>query len=225
MNNRLLFRPLPISGIGSLMIILLFSCSFNLLAADSAQSPADEVAQVSLVEVAPVQRAPALLAPNAQTPPPPASFDKEERLQLMAIRVGNPSAEDSEAISTSTQTVVLSAARTVQEGQAVLTLVQPYSVHPETGIHMRGSVPGSVGVKIKVEKGANYLVDFLVRSSVPGTYQLDTEGQSQQVGDPNGAREHVLLALDAKSSGWTTVRLKRPESDFFLYSVEVTKFD
>ena len=217
------------------LLLLLASLVFlpagaDLAAADAAESDAqdNQWSEVTLVDVAPVKRAIALLAPNAQTPPPPAALGPEQRLQIMAALAGQENDDPTSAPATpgsEVETIVLSAARTVAEEKGVLTLVQPYTVHPETGIHMRGSDPGSVGVKIKVEEGDRYLVDFRVRSAVPGIYQLDTETEALVVDDAQGDREHVLLGLNAGSSGWTTVRLRRPDSDFFIYSVEVTRFE
>jgi hypothetical protein len=213
-----------------LLLLALLQPGAGLAAADTgADSPqSNSWSDVKMFAVAPVKRPIALLAPNAQTPVKPASLNQEQQLQILAA-LGGDGKEDS-APATPAETVpfgtfVLSAANTVHEDQGVLTLVQPYTVHPETGIHMRGSEPGSVGVKVRVEEGGRYLVDFLVRSAVPGNYQLDTEGETQTVEDALGEREHVLLALSAGSSGWTTVRLRRPDSDFFLYAVEITRFD
>jgi hypothetical protein len=182
-------------------------------------------AEVRTFDVAPVQRPIALLAPNAQTPPPPVALAPGQRRQIMAGLEGGEAAEPGSESGQPAESFVLSASLTVYEDRGVLTLVQPYTVHPETGVHMRGSDPGSVGVKIRVEKGGRYLLDFLVRSAVPGRYELQTEGGSQVIEDASGDLEHVLLALHAGSSGWTTVRLRRGESDYFLYAVEITRFD
>lgn len=183
---------------------------------------------VKMFAVAPVKRPSALLAPNAQTPVKPESLNQEQQRQILAALGGDASDDTSSGASAepvSFGTIALSAANMVHADQGVLTLVQPHTVHPETGIHMRGSEPGSVGVKVRVEEGGRYLVDFLVRGAVPGIYQLDTEGGTQTVEDSLGEREHVVLALSAGSSGWTTVRLRRPDSDFFLYAVEITRYE
>jgi len=215
------------------LLLLLVSPSLllpvaNLSAGETPEAvpKANPWSEVVMVDVAPVQRAIALLAPNAQTPPPPAMLDPDQRVQIMAGLAGmeNDSAARS-AAGSAAETIVLSAARTVVEEKGVLTLVQPYTLHPETGIHMRGSEPGSIGVKVKVDAGDRYLLDFRVKSAVPGIYQLDAEGNNLVIDDALGDREHVLLGLNAGSSGWTTVRLRRPDSDFFLYSVEITRFE
>lgn len=214
------FRPL--------LVVVLIPFALSLSAAESEQ-PGDAMqVEVKMIAVAPVQRAPALLAPNARTPVPPALLDQARRQQILGSvlhREGDQTAGDTSNDPEPTETIVLSAATPFHEAKGILTLVQPFTVHPETGIHMRGTQPGSVGVKVRVEQGNHYLVDFVVRSAVPGVYQLESAGESQEVSDSNASLGHVLLALSAQSTGWATVRLKRPESDFFLYSVEVTAFD
>jgi len=177
--------------------------------------------QVALFEVAPLTRTAALLAPNAQAPLPPDPLDDRQKAQILTHL---PDGQGNHSTDHPSDTFVLTAASAVQEGKGILTLLKPHSVHPETGIHMQGIDEGSVGVKIRVEKGGRYLVDFRLKSAVPGVYRVQVEGQTQEISDPEGARQHVLLMLNAISQGWTTIRLDRPESDFMLYAVEVTSF-
>jgi len=209
-------------GLSALLIL----AGSNLLAeeADKENTENRQWSDVRVFDVAPFNRAAAVLTPNAQTPPPPAPLDDEDRKAALANIVeapdGNTDSDDS-VESASFEATVLSAAQMSKEGSGVLTLVRPYTVHPETGIHMRGSDEGSVGVKVKVEQGAKYLLDFQVKSAVPGVYVVRVDGVEHEVSDADGKREHVLLVLRAASSGWTTVRLNRPETDFMLYAVEL----
>jgi hypothetical protein len=107
--------------------------------------------------------------------------------------------------------------------QGYLTLTLPHTVHPESAIVFNTDFPGAVGVKLKVENGGLYLVDFAVKAAGAGVYKVATESGGQEFEDSNGKLEHLLIALSAGADGWTTVRMNRTGTGFNLYSVEVTR--
>lgn len=205
--------------------ILGLTALFQLLILNTALAQAEEAAAAGNTQaivdfdVTPVSRMGAVLTPNARTPPPPGPLTDEEKKQVIM------SLSDSSDSLEASGTFVLSASYAVHPDRGVLTLVRPHTVHPETGIHMRGETPGSVGVKVKVEEGGRYLVDFQLRSASVGKYVAAVEGSSEEVEDPLGQLEHVLVVLNARKPGWSTIRLSRPETDFMLYAVELTRFN
>jgi hypothetical protein len=84
-------------------------------------------------------------------------------------------------------------------------------------------MPNALGVKLKVEKDGLYLVDFAVKAKGAGVYKVETESGGQEFEDSNGKLEHLLIALNAGASGWTTVRMNRTGAGHNLYSVEITR--
>lgn len=182
---------------------------------------------VKIFEVTPVRRVPAILAPNAQTPAAPAPLDSQLKARILDdlgaekdVPAGN---EDHQSGQDEAGRIVLSSKQPFMEGLAVLTLNHPTTVHPETGIRFSADGDGSAAVKFMLQEGSGYLLDFQVRSSGPGFYTVETAGGAQQFDDQTGAREHILVAIKAQGSGWTTTRLKHQGSDFHLYSVELTE--
>jgi hypothetical protein len=211
----------------SLVMLTLVGADLYANDSDAVAAQPGEWSEVRVFTVSPSTRAVAVLAPNAQTPPAPVSLSAEERITILQSSSVHP--DDSAMAQPDTKAVpterfILSAALTFHEGKGILTLVRPYTVHPETGIHMRGTDSGSVGIKVHVEEGSQYLLDFSVKSAVPGLYTVKSEGVEQEVSDPDGAREHVLLVINAEKTGWTTIRLNRVDTDFMLYAVEITGF-
>ncbi len=189
--------------------------------------PATSEAAVKIFEVAPVQRSAAILMPNAQTPVPPAPLDATTKSEILKSlggsgelpAPGGGGAEEKPVL----EHLLLSARHPYFSEQGFLTLNLAYRVHPETAINFNSAYPGSAGVKMKVEKGRTYLLDFSVQSWGGGTYLLETAGGKQTFEDEAGSKKHILVALKATSSGWTTVRLSRDGTDYHLYSVEIMR--
>jgi len=191
--------------------------------ADNSIRDSDLPVDVRVFEVAPVQRVAAILAPNAQTPASPAALDAatlDRLLRQLAVSKDPGSVPGSP--SQDVRTIMLSSQQPFIEGQAMLTLVRPATVHPESAIRFDEEMNGSAGIKLMVHQGDIYLLDFAVRSLGSGSYTVETAGGSEQFADTAGNREHILLALSASSSGWTTVRINRQGSGYFLYSAAVT---
>ena len=119
--------------------------------------------------------------------------------------------------------VVLSARQFSVPDRAHLSLVAPQTVHPDSPIVFSDAADGSVAVRLNVEQGGAYLLDFAVTAKGAGNYRLKTEEGSRNVDDPAGRLGHVLLGLEAGASGWTTVRLDRAATSFNFHSVEITR--
>lgn len=196
-------------------------------AAETTQQPVVQEPAVKTFTVAPVQRTTAILMPNAQTPEPPALLDSKIKSGILKDLGGSgeiPAPGGSNAQSNPVlEHLLLSAKQPFFSGQGFLTLALAYAVHPETAINFNSNYPGSAGVKLKVEKGRTYLLDFAVRSRTSGTYTLQTESGKQEIDDSSASKDHLLVALKATSSGWTTVRLNRGGTGYHLYYVEVTR--
>jgi len=194
---------------------------------ESTRPPVRQEPAVKTFTVAPVQRSRAILMPNAQTPEPPASLDAKIKSAILKTLGGSEDIPPPRDSKTQAEPVLdyllLSAKQPFFSERGFLTLALAYSVHPQTSITFNSSYPGSTGVKLKVEKGQTYLLDFAVKSSESGIYLLETESGQQEIEDKSASKEHILVALNATSSGWTTVRLHRKGTGYHLYSVEVTR--
>ncbi len=193
----------------------------------STTQPVLQDPAVKTFTVSPVQRSTAILMPNAQTPEPPALLGANTKSGILKSLGGNgdlPAPGEIKAQSKPVlEHIVLSAKQPFFSERGFLTLALAYSFHPETAINFNRNFPGSAGVKLKVEEGRTYLLDFAVKSRGSGTYLLETESGQQEFADKSAQKEHILVALNATSSGWTTVRLNRDGTDYHLYYVEVTR--
>ena len=169
--------------------------------------------QVKTFTVSPVDRPAAILAPNAQVAGPPEPVDPAMKKEALAGISG---------VEGGAQFVLTSRQPYIKE-QGYLTLTLPHTVHPESAIVFNTDFPGAVGVKLKVENGGLYLVDFAVKAAGAGVYKVVTESGMQEFEDSNGKLEHLLIALSADASGWTTMRMNRTGASYNLYSVEVTR--
>jgi hypothetical protein len=186
------------------------------------------VPEIKTFRVNPVDRPAAILAPNARVPTPPEPIAPSMMQDLLAgiAREGEgapaPAATDAEP-GPALDHIVLNSRRPYHDGKGYLTLTRPQTFHPESAIIFDKSSPGAVGVKLNVNKDRLYLVDFTVSAVDAGAYKVETESGGQAFEDSNGKLEHVLIALSAGASGWTTVRMNRTGASFNLYSVEVTR--
>ncbi len=205
------------------LLIITVVAGTQAAASEANPAGADPAASIPVFEVAPVQRAGAILAPNAQTPVAPAPLADDQKAQILeGLRTDDSSQQHDPDAQVNINSITLSPKNPYMEGQGLLTVTLAASVHPETAIKFEPKNAGSAGVKIKVEKGQKYLLDFFVRSLGSGSYQVETENGKQEFVDEAGQRTHVLIALSASSSGWTTVRLRREGTGYYLYAVEIT---
>jgi len=223
----------PHSKIKSIFVVgIFFNCLMWITltlaqAAETSEQPVMQEPAVTTFTVAPVQRTSAILMPNAQTPEPPALLDSKTKSGILKNLGGSaeiPAPGDIKAPSKPVlEHLLLSARQPFFSEQGFLTLALAYAVHPETAIKFNSNYPGSAGLKLKVEKGHTYLLDFAVRSGTSGTYRVQTESGKQEFDDTSASKDHLLVALKATSSGWTTVRLSRDGTEYHLYYVEVTR--
>jgi hypothetical protein len=193
---------------------------------DPSVSPATEVSEVKTFTVAPLQRTAAVLMPNAQTPKPPERLDSQRKSEILHALGGTEAVKEPGVQPTpELEYLLLSAKQPFVSEQAFLTLVLAYAVHPETAIKFDKDFPGSAAVKLNVKKGQTYLLDFAVKSWGSGKYLLETESGKLEFEDELVNKQHILVALKATSSGWTTVRLKREGTGYHLYFVEITRVE
>jgi hypothetical protein len=197
-------------------------------------------AEFTLAPAAPVRaravrRAPARAAGDLEAPPaPPVPPDPmaPETMDLLSEALGgggfggagaggfqNPGPPVLDHIE-------LSARQTWANEKGYLDFLLPYDINPATpSINFNKNFPGRLTVRLKVEEGKTYLVDFAVSSWGSGTYSVETSGGEQEFDDPQGNLEHVLVALNATESGWTDVRFDRTGTGHYLYTVTVDRME
>ena len=127
---------------------------------------------VVVLEVSPVQRPPAILMPNAQVPAAPGPV---EAGRLAGILEGLGESGDAAAA----ESLRLTAATPWLDDRAYLILQSPGSVHPESSIRFDAGQSGFPGLKLNVEAGRVYLLDFAVRAEGPGSYRVEAESAGQ----------------------------------------------
>jgi len=171
----------------------------------------------------PASFAPAVLMPNAQVPSAPATLDPGRRAAaLEALGLQAPEAAGDEAAPTF-DALRLTAAQPWVENAAFLVMTGAQTVHPESSMQFPAAPSGFAALRMRVEQGASYLVDFAVRGEGAGAYQVKSDSLTLTVDDPHATADHVLTAVEAAGSGWVTVRLERSAGGFHLYAVELTR--
>jgi hypothetical protein len=189
-------------------------------AADEQQVSGDAVALPGTIEVLtvkPAKIAPAVLMPNAQVPSTPPPIDAAQRAAWLA---GQAAADAGDAAAATT--IVLGPAMLSVSDRAHLVLTRPVSVHPEATIEFAADPGGIAAVRLKVQAGETYLLDFAVSALGQGVYTLAADSGQREFADPEGALRHLLIGLKAEASGWTNVRLQRGGAGYHLHAVAVT---
>jgi len=187
------------------------------------------------VRVRAVRRTPARASREVSapaTPPVPPDPVEPQTLDLLGVALGggfggagagdfqNPGPPVLDHIELSARTLWI-------HEKGYLDFVLPYQLNPSTpSINFNKNFPGVMTVRLKVEEGKTYLVDFAVSSWANGTYRVETSGGEQEFDDPQGKLEHVLVALNATESGWTNVRFQRlGDSGHYLFTVHVDRME
>ncbi len=119
--------------------------------------------------------------------------------------------------------IVLSAKRPFYNKRGYLKTTLAFTADPNSNINFNTNFPGMATIYLNVEQGHTYLLDFSVSSWATGTYKIKTESGSQSFDDPGGHAEHILIGLNAQSSGWTPIEFDRQGPGYYLYSIEVTR--
>ena len=100
-----------------------------------------------------------------------------------------------------------------------------YSYH----VGSRPQYQPGIDVRMRVEEGARYLIDFHVDPRHRMTFELEGAGISMEY-EMEASDEHILLIVEPEGSWWITLRL-RPQaannyaSSFHFYGVEVSRLD
>ncbi|MBT8047343.1 MAG: hypothetical protein HKN57_04225 [Xanthomonadales bacterium] len=169
--------------------------------------------ELQTFNVAPSSRVLAILPPQAQVPQPPGPLGEERLGEILQSLEGQAGGEG----------FILDSKHLYLEGKGYLTLSRPAIVHPESSIVFDNDAAAVLGVRLNVEEGGSYLLDFAVSGKGGGSYTVMTEAGAQEFLDENAAPRRLLVALQAEASGWTLVRLKRTGEGFHLYSVTTTR--
>jgi hypothetical protein len=170
---------------------------------------------VPTFSVKPSNRPAAIFAPNALIPEAPKPLSPERMDKILSGLEGEPGGEQ----------IVLDSKQPYIEDRAYLTLTLPAVMHPESSVFFDAAHDGVLGVKVNLDEGGRYLLDFAVTGKGSGNYSVMTESGTRELVDENAGLRHVLLGLNAKASGWTMVRLKRAGEGFHFYSVTVTRLN
>jgi hypothetical protein len=168
-------------------------------------------------------------------PPAPPDPMEPETMNLVAVALGGGGGGGGAGAAADIQNpgppvldhIELSARRLWVNEKGYLDFILPYELNPSTpSINFNKNFPGIMTVRLKVEEGKNYLVDFSVKSWGQGTYRVETSGGEQEFDDPQGKLEHVLVALSATESGWTNVKFQRlGDSGHYLFTVHVDRIE
>lgn len=169
--------------------------------------------ELQTFNVAPSSRALAILPPRSQVPLPPNPLDEERLGEILQSLEGQAGGES----------FVLDSKHPYHGEKGYLTLSRPAIVHPESSIFFDNDPAAVLGVRLNVEEGGTYLLDFAVSGKGSGNYIVTTETGAQEFADENPSPRRLLVALKAETSGWTPVRLQRTGEGFRLYSVTTTR--
>lgn len=208
-----------------LRVFTLVFALFLLVPRASAQDlDADEV---KVFTVKPSSRMVAILAPNARVPDAPKPIGQAMTGEILKNIGGTgqvPSADDPDATpQPGLQHIVLTPKQPFIDEKGYLRLTLPQTFHPESPIVFSKEYPNTMSVRLKVEEGGLYLVDFTVKGMGAGSFKVVTEGGGQEFNDSAGTLGHVLIALSAATTGWTGVSMTHTGTGYNLYSVEVTR--
>lgn len=193
------------------------------------------------VRVEVVRAVPARAGREMQTPPvPPVAPDPlpSETMDLVAVALGGGGGGGGGGAGAASgdfqnpgppvlNHIELSARRPWVNEKGYLYFLLPFSLNPSSpSINFNKNFPGSLTVKLKVQEGETYLVDFSVKSWGSGTYRIETSGGSQEFADTQGKLEHVLVVLHATESGWTDIKFDRTgDSGHDLFTVHVDRME
>lgn len=201
------------------------------LAAWATALPAQEDAtpDVPIIAVSPQVGSSDSLIPDWEQQRRPATLGSRDRQAILEYVSGG--GEGGVPLINTIQTQ----GRTPTVRHLILTVKRPWYVHraflaaegvqrvdARSTMHFEGATPGRVIVGLNLIEGNVYLLDFLLKGEGKGDYTVITGAGAQAFPDVDGDRTHVLLALEAQSSGWTEVSLSRDGGAFDLHSVEVT---
>jgi hypothetical protein len=201
------------------------------LLAFGAQAVAEDVAPheatvlpdtIEVLTVKPAKIAPAVLMPNAQVPGAPPPIEAAQRAAWLAGQAAATEGDGAVAGAVDVPTIVLGPAMLSLADRAHLVLTRPVSVHPEATIEFASDPGGIAAVRLKVQAGETYLLDFAVSALGQGVYTLIADSGQREFDDPEGMLRHLLIGLKAEASGWTSVRLQRSGAGYHLHSVAVT---
>ena len=187
-----------------------------------------EVPEVPIISVSPQGRDSNSVLPDWDDPVKPAPLSGRERQAvLQQVSGGAGGLPLINNIQTQGRTPTLR--------QVVLTVKRPWYVHraflagegvqrvdSRSAMHLEGDAKGLATVGLNLIKDTVYLIDFLVRGEGAGEYRIETDDGAQVFPDADGKRTHVLVAVEAKTSGWMGVGLRREGGPFELHTVEVT---
>jgi hypothetical protein len=175
--------------------------------------------RIDVLEVRPATYRPAVLMPNAQAPAAPPATDAGEVRDWWAAQQADSEAGNERGDPV---TIVLGPAQPVAVDRAYLVLTRPRSVHPETTIEFDAEAGGLAAVRLRVEAGKTYLLDFAVTGLGAGEYEIAADSARRTYPDPDAVARHLQIGLHAAAGGWTTVRLQRTGAGFHLHLVTVT---
>lgn len=221
-------RPNPRSCRALIIVASLVPCALA-WTATMAAGPEVNVPEVPVIGVSPKTSSSNSLTPDWDQPNRPPTLSGRERQAILQQVSGG--GEGGLPMMNNIQTQ----GRTPNLRQAILTVKRPWFIHraflaaegvqrtdARSIMRFDESQPGRAVVGLNLLEGHTYLIDFLIDGKGEGDYNVVTSTGTHAFPDPGAERNHVLLALEAQSSGWTEVSLSRSGGGFDLHSVEIT---
>lgn len=197
-------------------------------AAAAAAPPESAAGQaVKVFTVSPAMRYRAIMPPAApgseRSLEPPALDPALVRAALGSFGGGMPATGDGVAVAERVlDQFSLTAQKMSFPKRGYLILDLAHQVDAQAGVQFRMNSPGSATVNLNIEKGRAYLLDFAVNSWGDGAYQIETEGGAQSFQDPRGEMQHLLVGIEAATTGLSTITLRRSGSGYYLHAVTVS---
>ncbi len=189
----------------------------------------EKVPEFTVITVNPDKQGANDLLPGWEQPRKPSQLTGKERQELIEAVSGAESGGIPLLNNIQTQ------GRTPTVRQLILSVKRPWYVHraflssegaqrvdARSVIHFDANKPARAVVGLNLIEGNTYLLDFLIDGQGAGVYSIETDSGIEEFPDPDGTRNHVLVALRAEQSGWTELSLRRSAGSFDLHSVEVT---
>lgn len=163
-----------------------------------------------------------------EPPPLPEPLSIRQRAARLA-----PDAADPDVLQAAVDTleakadyILLSAEVPHIEDVADLTFSWPATVNTVHGVWLTEEENSTVGLTLAVETGRVYLVEFVVRAFVEGSYVLTVGPDTHVFEDLGSAIRNVTVRLIPEESGRIGLRLRRPLGrGFFFHTVAVTSVE
>jgi hypothetical protein len=163
-----------------------------------------------------------------EPPPLPEPLNIRQRAARLALDAADPEVLQAavDTLEAKADYNLLSAEVPHVEDVADLTFSWPETVNTTHGVRITEEKNSSVGLTLTVETGRVYLLEFVVRAFVEGSYVLTSGPDTHVFEDLGPAIQNVTVRLIPEESGRISLRLSRPlGKGFFFHAVAVTSVE